>query len=193
MRHFATIFIIFYVGLYTTQAFAQSGFFELGISGTLRRSEIDTANYNESESSTGSISYYFAEQSALELSFTNGRSTSKVKPNSNVTGYTIKANYGLAGLDFIWSFAPRTATLQPYLKLGVAQVYEKNYLFQLDNDVASVIPGETGVVPSMGLGFKFLFTKTLALKFGVDGWSNDFNQTSTTIDYAGRLGLSWFL
>jgi outer membrane autotransporter protein len=172
---------------------AQSGIFELSVSGTSKRSEIDVNNYSESESSTGSISYYFGSQSAIEISFTNGRSTNKVKPSPTVTGYTMKTNYGLAGLDFIWSLAPRTSAFQPYIKLGVAHVYEKNYLFQLDNDLASIIPGETGAVPSAGLGFKFLLTQTLSLKIGIDGWTSNFSNSTSTTDYASRIGLSWFL
>lgn len=194
-RHFLLVVLVYNFTLifFSIPAQAQSGIFELSASASVKRSQIDANNFTDSESSTGGISYYFGESSALELSFTSGRTTSKVKPATSLEGYTIKVNYGIVGIDFIWSFASRASSFQPYIKLGTASVIEKNYLFQLDNDQPSLIPGETGAVPSAGVGCKILFTKTLALKIGLDAWASDISQSSNATDFAGRVGISWFL
>lgn len=54
----------------TTTAFSEAfAFVELGANANYRRSAFDSNNYQELISYTGSISYYFMEMSAIELSY----------------------------------------------------------------------------------------------------------------------------
>ena len=61
------LFFIIFIGL-TVSEFAHAGYVEVGASGSYKRSNIGTNSYDESQSITASLSYYFDESSALELS-----------------------------------------------------------------------------------------------------------------------------
>jgi len=62
------------------QAFA--GIFEISGTANYRRSQINDLNYQESQSVTASVSYYFMEMSALELSYTQGTAHLRVQAQS---------------------------------------------------------------------------------------------------------------
>jgi hypothetical protein len=57
---------------------------------------------------------------------------------------------------------------------------------------ATIISDNPALVPSAGAGFKISITDALSLKVGVDVWASDaINLPTTTMDYAGRAGISW--
>ena len=168
---------------------AYAGFIELGVSGNYRKSSIDRDNYQESLSYTGSLTYYFWEMSALELSYTNGVSNAVVNPPNDLRTNTI-TGFELLGLDFILTLGDREAVLQRYVKIGGAYIRKKiikRTATQDDRDGGS----SEGLVPSAGVGFKFKLTKELSLKVGVDAWTSPPKQQPVIVDFAGRVGLSW--
>lgn len=177
-------------------SFARAGFVEIGASGSYRRSNIDVDAYDESKSLTGSLSYYFDESSALELSYTDGtnkRAIGEGKPNGHVT----TMYYSLIGLDFVYTIGEREATFRPYVKAGANYIVEKRIVDQYRDSSgnlfpATIIEDEPALVPSAGIGAKVSLTKNLSLKFGVDGWySRPVGKDPVTIDYAARVGLSF--
>lgn len=182
--------------MYIAPSLAQAGFVEIGASGSYRRSNIDVDAYDESKSITGSISYYFNESSALELSYTdstNKRAISEGKPNGRVTNMYSS----LVGLDFVYTFGEREAPFRPYVKAGAIYILDKRIVDQYRDGSGNLFPAtvfedEPALVPSAGVGFKVALTKNLSLKIGVDGWySRPVGKDPVSIDYAARAGLSF--
>ncbi|MBK8204632.1 MAG: hypothetical protein IPK68_20765 [Bdellovibrionales bacterium] len=97
----------------------------MGTSATFRRSTIDENNFQESTSYTGTVSYYFWEMSALELSYTEGSSLLSVKPVDDTKVIT-RSTFRLIGLDLVITLASQQSSLQPYIKIGGARISKKN-------------------------------------------------------------------
>ena len=171
---------------------AHAGYLELGSSANYRRSTIDSENFQESISYTGSISYYFMQSSALELSYTSGYSKIVVTPGDITTQYVTETDFSLTGLDLVFSVGGREDFFQPYLKLGGAYIQKKIYR-QINGFSKDKIGEQSGTVPSAGLGFKMKISKTFSIKIGVDAWTSPLDEEPVTVDYAGRAGFSWFL
>lgn len=178
-----------------TSTSALAGFFEVGLSGSYRRSNIDRNAYDEFRSLTASLSYYLDESSALELSYTDGRNlrvTGEGLPVGNVTDLT----YKMIGLDLVLTMGDRQSTVRPYLKVGGVYIAEKQ-IIEVPRDQTGVYPrapirDEPALVPSAGAGFRLALSQTMSLKIGAEAWaSRPLNVEPVTIDYAGRAGLSW--
>lgn len=173
---------------------AQAGIFEVGASGSYKRSNIEQDSYDESYSLTGSLSYYFDDSSAFELSYTDGTNRRVVGENA-ATGYTTNMYYKMAGLDFVLTLGEKESTLRPYFKLGAVYIFEKRIVNQYRYNGAftpSTAEDQPALVPSAGIGFKLRLTQAWSLKVGAEAWSSrPIGTTPFTIDYAGRAGLSW--
>ena len=174
---------------------AQAGFVEVGVSGSSKRSNIDRDAFDESQSLTGSLAYYFDESSAVELSYTDGTSR-RVIGETSVTGHNTTMYYKTAGLDFILTIGEREATIRPYVKLGVVYIFEKRILDQYRDAggpyPATEIKDSPALVPSGGIGFKLILSKNWSLKVGAEAWtSRPVNEQPVTVDYSGKAGLSW--
>ena len=167
---------------------ARAGAYELGLSATYRKSTINSNNYQESNSYTGSIGYYFGDMSALEVSYTSGESHVVTQPPGYIK-MLVRARFQMTGLDLVLSASGRDSHLQPYLKLGAAYI-QKTISQQIDGSPSEAIPGQKGVVPSVGIGFKINLTKQFGIKVGVDAWTSPLSDSSVVIDFAGRAGLS---
>jgi outer membrane protein W len=176
---------------------ARAGLFEIGASGSYKKSNIDVDAYDESTSITGSLAYYLTEASALELSYTDGtnkRVISEGVPN----GHTTFLYYKTVGIDLIYTFGAKDAVVRPYVKAGTNYILQKRIVDQYraaDGTLfpAYVLDDTPGFVPSAGAGFRIGLTESLALKVGVDGWtSRPLSAPPVTVDWFGRAGLSWF-
>ena len=174
---------------------ANAGFIEVGVSGSYKKSNIGEKAYDESQSLTGSLSYYFDESSALELSYTDGINRRMIG-EGEANGQLTNMYYKMMGLDFVLTMGTRESNLRPYVKVGGVYIVEKRIVSQtwLNNVVYSAAPIEDppALVPSAGVGFKLSLTKEWSLKVGLEAWtSRPVSQTPVTIDYAGRVGLTW--
>jgi len=179
--------------LAATEAFA--GVFEIGASGTYRRSNIDTYAYDESTSITGSIAYYLNEASAIELSYTDGRNKRVVSENQP-TGHVTYLYYTTAGLDFVYTFGGRESAIRPYLKAGAIYIISKKLLDQYKYQDATFAARERedakGLAPSAGFGVRISLTNNWSLRLGVDAWSSrPLSTEPVTVDWFGRAGLSF--
>ena len=167
-----------------------------------RRTSIDENNFSESTSYTGSVSYYFWERSAFELSYTSGIGTLSSKANG-VTELAQKqiAQFSMTSLDLVLSLAGKDDPFQPYIKFGGGYV-DKKIFKENELEGRQIIQTQSGIVPSAGAGLKIGLTQSLSLKLGIDAWTTPLDDTSVNsdgtgekrkiqIDYAGRAGLSW--
>lgn len=173
------------------------GLFELGVSASYKKSFLDTEAFDETESYTGSLTYYFGSQSALEFSFTSGKSLRFVPSDSENLKTTYK--YTVMGMDLVLTFADRKDPFIPYIKFGAAYFYEKSLTYDFEDkngttfDREKISLDET-IVPSAGLGVKFRVTDSFLIKLGFEGWvSRPLDEEPLRIDYYLRAGLSWFI
>lgn len=187
------------IGLGTSlfgSAIARAGLFEIGASGSYKRSNIDVDAYDESTSYTGSIAYYLTEASAIESSYTDGYSK-RVISDGSPNGHTTALYYKTVGLDFVYTFGGKDAVIRPYLKAGTNYIISKRIVDQYQLADGTLFPATTlndtpGLVPSAGAGFRIGVTEALSLKVGVDGWtSRPLSAPPVTVDWFGRAGLSW--
>ena len=170
---------------------AYCGVFELGGSGSYRKSSFDRQNYAEMTSWTASFSYYFYELSALELSYTDGVNRQSVKPTGDVQTLTI-TNFRLTALDLVITLAAKEDTFQPYIKLGGGYL-SKEIFNQVEGFDMKSTGSVNGWVPSGGIGLKWFITKDLNIRLRLDAWTSPPNQQPVVVDYAGRAGISWLL
>jgi hypothetical protein len=172
---------------------SRAGVWEVGASGSYRRQNIDVNAVDEAQSLTGSVSYYLDEQSAIELSYTDGISKRSINPDV-VNGHITMSIYKTVGLDFIYTFGSGSA--RPYVKIGGAYFLEKKivdqYLTAGGAWNPTTIETPPSIVPSAGVGFKISIASGLSLKAGVDAsTSNALSVQPVSIDFTGRAGLSW--
>ena len=171
----------------------KAGYVELGVSGTYRKSFIDEKNYQTSTSITGSLSYYFWELSAIELSYTQGGAKIVLQPEGEEKITTI-TNFESVGADLVVTFAGKTSFLQPYVKMGGAYIVKRIKRQASDLGTYDVEDQSTeGVSPTAGLGFRIRMTERFSLKVGADVWWSSLGKDPVTTDYAGRAGISWLL
>jgi opacity protein-like surface antigen len=163
---------------------------EIGINYNYKKSAFDAENNTEQQSATGSLSFYFWERVALELSYTNGLYVKKEKqPVVSSVMRTTTQYSDIYGGDLIFVLSDRKAAVQPYLKGGVAYVKIKQVV---QDDGAN--PWElvySGYSPSYGVGFKFFLTESFALRASYDGIQTPTNDGTKVNDYTGRVGVSW--
>lgn len=170
---------------------SHAAFYEVGGSANYRRSAFDKNNFQELISYTLSVSYYFMEMSALEVSYTDGYSLLSVKSSDPIDPkYTTETNFSLFGVDLVMSLAAREDDIQPYIKLG-GGFLKKEVFQQVGTGDKTRISRSQGLVPSGGIGVKILFTKTLSLKLGLDAWTTPLHEKPVVVDYSGRAGIAW--
>jgi len=131
------------------------------------------------------------EMSAVELSYTNGYSEISVK--SSVPSdplYVNQTNFQLLALDLVISFAERDDFFQPYIKIGGGYLKKEDFE-QVGGGDTDLISEDEGLVPSGGVGFRLLITKTFAIKFGLDAWTTPLQESPVVVDFAGYAGISW--
>jgi opacity protein-like surface antigen len=165
---------------------------EIGVNYAYKKSFIDSTNSSEQQGTTGSISLYFWEQVALEISYTNSLYVKKelnaASPSTSIRTTTQIAD--VYGADLIYVFADRKAAWQPYIKGGVAYV-NKRQSTQIDNNPPFPAGPYTGSAPSYGVGLKFFLTDALAIRSGYDVVNTPIDNSSYAQDINGRIGLSW--
>ncbi len=178
-----------------TPLVGHAGIFEIGGSGSYRRSNIDADATDESRSVTGSLGYYLSEATAIEISYTDGLTKREIAPDKP-NGHITKMHYKTLGLDLIYTVGKKEATFRPYIKIGANYILLKKIVDQYrgangDLWTANSYEDTPGMVPSAGFGFRLGVTESLAFKAGVDAWtSRTTNLTPITLDYVVNLGLS---
>ncbi len=169
---------------------AMAFFTEFGTAYSRKKTSFDSNNYTDSESITGSISFYFFERIAIEVSYTDASSIRQEKIGGSQ--YTTYQKTKVVGADLIYVFADRKATFQPYIKGGGAQLTRQQTI-QVDSLDREILDPDVAVVPSYGGGFKIALTDSLNFKMSYDAWKTPIGGTLTTDDSQIRAGLSWVL
>ena len=163
---------------------------EVGLSYSFQKKTFNASNYYQSESKSASISIYFLEKLALELSYTDGFYEGQ-ESDLNSTR-TIQQSTRMADSSLIYMLMDRKNIVQPYLKAGVAYISKKQEVRSLNSSVNS-IPESTGWAPSYGGGLKFVLSEKFSIRIGYDVWQTPLSDGSKSDDSAFKAGLTWFL
>lgn len=166
--------------------------YELGVSFAKKKNSFDKDNYFETESSTASVSVYFTEQVALEMSYTDAKAIRYEKPAGGNTTETYQKTEVL-GADLILVLADRKSWLQPYIKGGAAQLKRSQTVNVLEINDPKSLDIETAIIPSYGVGVKIGVTKSLSFRISYDVWQTPVGGGTTSDDSQIRAGVSWTL
>lgn len=162
---------------------------EIGTSYSRKKQTFDASNYLESESTTASMSLYFWERIALELSYTQAYAVQKQKAGSN-NAQTVYQNAVIMGSDLIFMLADRTSVFQPYIKGGAAQV-TKSQKIEIDNLGSYTLDPDTAIAPSYGAGLKIMLTQQFSINVSYDVWKTPLGSGVFTDDTSMRTGVKW--
>ncbi|GIL18284.1 MAG: hypothetical protein BroJett040_20350 [Oligoflexia bacterium] len=187
------ISILTLILFFTTTASAL--YTELGLNYNYKKTVIDSLNQTEQQGSTVSVSFYFWEHVALELSYTNSLYVKKERNDSatSSTSQRVTTQYAdIYGTDLIYVLADKKAPFQPYIKGGGAYI-SKRQVSQVDNNPFSEAGPYKGWAPSYGVGLKFFLSETFAIRAGWDVVRTPIDNTSYADDLTGRVGVSWML
>lgn len=168
---------------------------EIGINFSRKKTSFDSDNWVDSQSTTGSVSLYFWERVALEMSYTSALAVREEKLISGgvVTSQrTVVQTTNVYGADLIWVLADRRAFFQPYLKGGGARLTRAQEV-KINSLEPILLEPESVVVPSYGVGFKVALTEKMGLKVSYDAYQTPVGEGQVTQDASMRVGLSWML
>lgn len=178
--------------LLTAATPAHALFTEMGLSYGRKTTTFDKDNSFDSESITGSLSLYFLERLALELSYTDATGLREEKASSNDARRTTTQKSQILGADLILVFAEKKAFFQPYIKGGGARISRYQQIKIEGQDTFTIEP-ETVTVPSYGAGLKILLTESLGIKLSYDVWKTPIGEGLQTDDSSIRAGITWTL
>lgn len=166
---------------------------ELGVNYSYKKTFIDSMDNVEQQGTTGTVSMYFWERLAVELSYTNGLYVKKERQDASVNSTTIRVTTqysDIYGLDLIYVFADRKARFQPFVKGGIAYI-KKRQTVQIGTDPSFTIEPNPGYAPGYGAGIKFFFTESMAIRASYDVVKTPIDSNTTADDISGRVGISW--
>lgn len=190
MKTYVTALFASFILLTSTTAHAL--YTELGAQYGHKTQTYDDNNYNEAESISGSVSLYFWERIAIELSYTDATSVVVSKAYSSDPKRTTVQKSQIFGADLILVFADKKAMFQPYIKAGLAQIDRKQSIKIENQDTYDNDP-ESAIAPSYGLGIKIPLTDSVGIKFSYDAWETPISGDAKTNDSSIRAGVTWIL
>ncbi|UOE99761.1 outer membrane beta-barrel protein [Bdellovibrio reynosensis] len=165
---------------------------EMGLSYGRKTTTFDENNSFDSESITGSVSLYFLERLAVELSYTDARGLREEKASASDAQRTTTQKSQIMGADLILVFADKKSLLQPYIKGGGAQISRYQEVRIEGQDTFTIEP-ESATVPSYGAGLKVQLTDTFGIKLSYDVWKTPIGGGLQTDDSSIRAGVTWVL
>ncbi len=169
---------------------AHAMFTEIGLTYGRKKTNFDANNNYDSETTTASVSFYFAEKLALELSYTEATGIQNQQASAADTPRTIFQKTQIAGADLIVVFADKKALFQPFIKGGVAQISRRQEIKD-GTFPTQVLEPDVAVAPSYGLGLKIALTDTFGLKASYSIWQTPIGGGAKTNDDAVSAGITW--
>lgn len=190
MKKVFSILFSLVVSIFTIPA--QAMYTEMGLSYGRKTTTFDENNSFDSESITGSMSLYFLERLALELSYTDARGVRQEKASPSDAQRTTTQKSQIMGADLILVFADKKSLFQPYIKGGGAQISRFQEV-KIEGQNTFTLEPETATVPSYGAGLKIQMTETFGIKLSYDVWKTPIGGGLQTDDTSIRAGVTWVL
>ena len=163
---------------------------EIGASYSYSKKTFNATNYYQTDSKAASVSLYFLEKFALELSYTDQFYESQESDTTSTR--TVQQSTKIYGTDLIFVITDQHSAFQPYLKAGGAYIAKKKQVKYINADVID-IPTKDGLAPSYGVGLKYKISEKFSIKLGYDVWSTPLDDGATTDDASFKAGISWYL
>jgi opacity protein-like surface antigen len=164
---------------------------EFGLSYGYRTTNFTENNFEESDSASATMSMYFFERIALELSYTQQQIKREERFTSDADTRRIFQSTIFYGSDLILILADKKDLFQPYLKGGVAY-FSKEQSIKSGTLITQTQPTETGTVPSYGLGLRIAISERTNIRLSYDVWSTDLAGLEKK-DTSFKAGLTWML
>lgn len=161
---------------------------ELGLTYGYNKKTFDANNYYQMDSKSASVSLYFTEWAAVELSYTDMFIEQQQKDSASTR--VIQQSTKILGADLNILLANRQAMLQPYIKGGVARI-SKSQTTRTDNLQTEKVDSPEATAPSYGAGIKIKLTEAFSLKLGVEYWRTPLGDGTSSDDSSFKAGLSW--
>lgn len=182
------VFVIFTL---LTSISAQAVTTEFGLSYGYRTTNFTENNFEESDSASATMSMYFFERIALELSYTQQQIKREERFTSDADTRRIYQSTIFYGSDLILILADKKDLFQPYLKGGVAY-FTKEQSIKTGTMLTQSQPKEEGTVPSYGLGLRIAISERTNIRLSYDVWSTDLAGLEKK-DTFFKAGLTWML
>ena len=163
---------------------------ELGLSYGYSKKTFNASNYYQNDSRSASVSFYFLEKFALELSYTD--SFYEGEESDTTSTRTVQQSSQYTDSSLVYMITSKQSAIQPYIKAGAAYI-KKNQRIRYQNASAIEIPESTGWAPSYGAGLKVQLTERLSLKFSYDLWKTPLSDGTNSDDSSFKAGFSWYL
>lgn len=163
---------------------------EIGLSYGYSKKTFNLSNFYQTDSKSASLSFYFFQKWALELSYTDSFYESQ-ESDTNSTR-TVQQSSKIGGGSLVYMMLDKTNMIQPYLKAGVAHISKKQIVKYL-NASAIETPESIGMAPSYGAGLKFVLSERLSLKLSYDVWQTPLSDSTSSDDTSFKAGFSWYL
>ncbi len=164
---------------------------EFGLSYGYRTTNFTENNFEESDSASATMSMYFFERIALELSYTQQQIKREERFTSDADTRRIFQSTIFYGSDLILILADKKDLFQPYIKGGVAY-FSKEQSIKSGTMITQNQPTETGTVPSYGLGLRIAISEKTNIRLSYDVWSTDLAGLEKK-DTFFKAGLTWML
>ena len=165
---------------------------EVGLTYGRKTTSFDANNYFDSESVSGSLSFYFFERLALEASYTESKAIRQEKASSTDPKRVVVQTNRVMGADLILVFADRKSFFQPYIKGGTASLTRKQEV-QVEGFATQTLEPESAIIPSYGAGIKLSLSSDFSIRFSYDVWQTPIGGGLKTDDSSLRAGLTWLL
>lgn len=169
---------------------AQALLTEIGISYGYSKKTFNASNYYQTDSKSASVSLYFFEKWALEMSYTNSFYESQ-ESDINSTR-TVQQSSLVSNGSLVYMMMDRKSMVQPYIKAGAAHITKKQTVKYLNASAIETPPSE-GWAPSYGAGLKFMLSEAFSIKLSYDIWQTKLSDGTNSDDTSFRAGLSWYL
>lgn len=163
---------------------------ELGLSYGYSKKTFNANNYYQTDSKTGSISFYFLDRLALETSYTDSFYESQ-ESDTNSTR-TVQQSTTIIDSSLIFVLLDKKNFVQPYIKGGAAYIKKTQKVRYLNSSTIE-IPESTGWAPSYGAGLKFVLSERFSIKISYDVWQTPLSDGTKSDDTGLKAGLTWYL
>lgn len=163
---------------------------EIGLSYGYSKKTFNTSNFYQTDSKSASLSFYFFEKWALEMSYTDAFYESQ-ESDTNSTR-TVQQSSKIGGSSLVYMMQDRRNMIQPYIKAGAAHISKKQTVKYL-NASAIETPESVGLAPSYGAGIKFVLSEKLSFKLAYDVWQTPLSDSTSSDDTSFKAGFSWYL
>lgn len=161
---------------------------EVGASYARKKTTFDQNNFSDTESITGSLSFYFMEKLAFEMSYTEatGLRQEYILGNKQLTYQKTT----VIGGDLIVILMDKTSFIQPYVKGGAARITRRQEIKYASLDPIVVEP-EIALVPSYGAGLKISIGNGMGIRLSYDVWKTPVGDGTTSDDTNIRAGVTF--